>query len=172
MHRRPTHKHPTHKHPTHTELLNVFVCLLCGVGRLLLVQEKKGTDKGKWGLPGGGLNSGEHPFKGAQREFIQETGYILPRINQVEHHDFKRGRTYFGQTNYIFDSFPSNNNEIMGWRFMKISELVEFGKDGFRIVTDTDKFTLRSSFRKALVDMIKDSEKFRSFIEPHVSWRK
>lgn len=172
MHKRTTHKQPTHNHPIPNKLLNVFVFALCGNGRFLTVQEKDGTDKGKWGLPGGGLKSGEQPFKGAQREFKQETGHNLPYITHVKHHDFIRARTYFGQTDYRFGSFPSNNNEIMDWRFMKISKLIEFGKDGFRIVTDTDEFTLRPSFRKSLIDMIRYDENFSSFIEPYVSRRK
>ena len=171
-HKHPTHNHPTHNHPTHTELLNVFMFLRCGVGRVFLEQENEGDDKGKWGLPGGGLKLGEQPFKGAKREFKEETGHNLPDITPVKHHDFKRARTYFGQTDYRFSSFQSNNNEIMDWKFMKISDLIEFGKDGFRIVTDTDKFTLRSSFRKSLIHMIKNNENFCSFIEPYVSRRK
>lgn len=163
---------PTNTHPTHTQLKNVFVFALCGNGRFLTVQERHGTDKGTWGLPGGGLESGEQPFKGAQREFKQETGHNLPYITRVEHHDFIRARTYFGQTDYRFGSFPSNNNEIMDWKFMKISELIEFGDDGFKIVIDSTDFTLRPSFRKSLIDMIRYDENFRRFIEPYVRWRK
>ena len=44
---------------------NAFIFLITGKNRVLLVQEING----KWGLPGGGLNIGEHPYTGMSREF-------------------------------------------------------------------------------------------------------
>lgn len=42
--------------------------------RVLLVQINYGRAKGKWILPGGTVDIGEHPEQAAQRELLEETG--------------------------------------------------------------------------------------------------
>ena len=43
-------------------------------GAVLLVKRGIEPFKGWWDIPGGFLNSGEHPEAGAKREFLEETG--------------------------------------------------------------------------------------------------
>ena len=43
-------------------------------GRLLLVRLARGRDEGRWTLPGGGVEWGEHPDAAVVRELEEETG--------------------------------------------------------------------------------------------------
>ena len=43
-------------------------------GHLLLVRIASGIDKGRWTLPGGGIEWGEHPEETVRREMQEETG--------------------------------------------------------------------------------------------------
>ena len=43
-------------------------------GHLLLVRIASGIDKGRWTLPGGGIEWGEHPGETVRREMQEETG--------------------------------------------------------------------------------------------------
>ena len=43
-------------------------------GAVLLIKRGIEPYKGWWDIPGGFLNSGEHPEDGAKREFLEETG--------------------------------------------------------------------------------------------------
>ena len=42
--------------------------------RLLLVHLSRGLDAGRWTMPGGGVEWGEHPDAAARREMAEETG--------------------------------------------------------------------------------------------------
>ncbi|MSP11961.1 MAG: NUDIX domain-containing protein [Chloroflexi bacterium] len=43
-------------------------------GRMLLVKRARAPFKDYWDIPGGFLESGEHPVDGARRELLEETG--------------------------------------------------------------------------------------------------
>ena len=51
--------------------------------RLLLVRMASGLDKGRWTLPGGGIEWGEHPDAAVVRELEEETGISDVRGVQV-----------------------------------------------------------------------------------------
>lgn len=52
-------------------------------GYLLLVRIADGIDKGRWTLPGGGIEWGEHPEVTVRREMQEETGITDIQISQV-----------------------------------------------------------------------------------------
>ena len=52
-------------------------------GRLLLVRLAHGLDEGRWTLPGGGVEWGEHPDAAVVRELDEETGISDVRGVQV-----------------------------------------------------------------------------------------
>jgi 8-oxo-dGTP diphosphatase len=43
-------------------------------GRVLLARRAKEPFKGRWDIPGGFLEAGEHPIDGLRRELLEETG--------------------------------------------------------------------------------------------------
>ena len=45
-------------------------CLLCK-------RNNKGDLPGKWSIPAGGIDNGEHPLVGAKREFFEETNHKI-----------------------------------------------------------------------------------------------
>jgi 8-oxo-dGTP diphosphatase len=48
-----------------------------GAGRILLCRIAEGyPEAGKWTLPGGGVDHGEHPDDGVVREVLEETGLV------------------------------------------------------------------------------------------------
>ncbi|HET6950277.1 MAG TPA: NUDIX domain-containing protein [Acidimicrobiales bacterium] len=62
--------------------------------RLLLVRMSAGPDRGRWTLPGGGVEWGEHPDRALVRELHEEAGLVgvAPgRVVAVYSHTYPRG---------------------------------------------------------------------------------
>ena len=60
---------------------NALILLISSINKndyIYLIQEK--LHNFTWGLPGGGVNKGEHPWMAAVREFKEETGHIWNNI--------------------------------------------------------------------------------------------
>lgn len=51
--------------------------LLIDQGKVLLVERAIEPFKGYWDIPGGFLDSDEHPAEGAKREMVEETGLVV-----------------------------------------------------------------------------------------------
>jgi NAD+ diphosphatase len=52
-----------------------------GEGRVLLVRRAHEPFKGRWDIPGGFLEEGEHPLDGIRRELREETGLEVEPLN-------------------------------------------------------------------------------------------
>ena len=53
--------------------------IFCEAGQhLLFVQVNENSQAGRWGLPGGNLNTGEAPLDAAMRIFQEQTNYHVP----------------------------------------------------------------------------------------------
>lgn len=126
---------------------NAFIFLIINKNRVLLVQEING----KWGLPGGGLNIGEHPYTGMSREFKEETTFNLPKLyNNKKFNYHNHSRIYYNKTNVKFGKFEPKfvlNNEIKALKYVKLNQNI----------------ILRKEFRKSLNEMVID-QKFKIFI--------
>lgn len=59
----------------YTQVFAVVAAMIEKEGKILLVQEASGMDKGKWNQPAGLLEVGENPISGVKREVKEETGY-------------------------------------------------------------------------------------------------
>jgi 8-oxo-dGTP diphosphatase len=51
--------------------------LVVDAGKVLLVERAIEPFKGYWDIPGGFLESDEHPAEGAKREMLEETGLVV-----------------------------------------------------------------------------------------------
>lgn len=54
--------------------LAAYALIVDGEGRVLLTREPEGRHLGRWLLPGGGVEHGEHPEQAVIREVREETG--------------------------------------------------------------------------------------------------
>lgn len=55
--------------------------LVDDAGRVLLARRAVDPERGKWDLPGGFLESGEHPLDGLRRELREETGLAVDPVH-------------------------------------------------------------------------------------------
>jgi len=63
--------------PDHVTYLGAYAVCLDGDGRILLARIREDTpDDGRWTLPGGGVQFGEHPDDAVRRELEEETGLV------------------------------------------------------------------------------------------------
>ena len=70
-------------------------------GHLLLARIASGFDKGRWTLPGGGIEWGEHPEATVRREMEEETGITDIRSAHVT---AIFSRTYLRSEDHPYDS--------------------------------------------------------------------
>ncbi len=72
--------------------------------RILLVQQKKLSAFGRWGLPGGKAESGEAPLETALREVREELGIVLHDSfarDEVAHKGAGSGEEHLQITTYV-----------------------------------------------------------------------
>ncbi|MGI8516917.1 MAG: NUDIX hydrolase [Acidimicrobiia bacterium] len=62
--------------------LGVYGLAIDDVAVLLTRLSVAALDEGYWTLPGGGLDWGEDPVAGLEREFLEETG-LVPQVGEV-----------------------------------------------------------------------------------------
>ena len=56
--------------------LGAYALCVDPAGRVLLARMGTGADRGRWTLPGGGVEPGEHPDQAVLRELYEETGLV------------------------------------------------------------------------------------------------
>ena len=114
--------------------------------RILLLRR---TDAGqKWDIPGGHLKKleterPEGPSEGTEREIMEETGLLLPFLDEIESHDF----TWKGKTNKIIffqtkldENVPEVNlnmqdfQENSEFQWVYLGELPRYAKNGTQIL--------------------------------------
>lgn len=92
--------------------------------RLLLVRLADGPDKGRWAMPGGGVEWGEHPDATLRRELAEETGITAiaeVRVIQVYSHTYPRsvddpstGLHHVGFVYHVEVNTPEVTHEVNG----------------------------------------------------------
>ena len=63
--------------------LGAYALCVDEAGRVLLARMCTGPDRGRWTLPGGGVEPGEHPDHAVLRELHEETGLTSPAPGPV-----------------------------------------------------------------------------------------
>jgi len=76
--------------PVFTQTLAVAGVILEKDGKILLAQEARGLDKGKWNHPAGLIDVGEDPVTAARREVLEETGYHFEPTRLLGVYSFMR----------------------------------------------------------------------------------
>jgi 8-oxo-dGTP diphosphatase len=85
-------------------------------GRLLLVRRERAPYEGYWDIPGGFVEAGEPPMKGAMREAREETGLRVKVDHLVgAYADTYREKTGSGYTfNVYYAAHPTGGREKPG----------------------------------------------------------
>jgi 8-oxo-dGTP pyrophosphatase MutT (NUDIX family) len=75
---------PDQKHVTVEKPEFAVIAAVDDSRNLLLVRQyRHGTDRKYWALPGGFVDEGETPVVAAQRELLEETGYVATRASYI-----------------------------------------------------------------------------------------
>ena len=110
-------------------------CLVIDNGKLLLVREAKGSEKGKLGFPMGHLEDDETIIDGAIRETYEESGYkvevksILP-ITEVSNNHGRYILIIFGADIVSKDNVMFSDVSEVVW--MNVEDVLNLGEDEFR----------------------------------------
>ena len=110
-------------------------------GHVLLTQHGRGPNKGRWGLPGGGIEYGENPIDSLEREVFEEAGIVathyvlddvISSIIQIELNDdhpeelHNVGLLYRAQVASLLTVKPdADGHSSLGSRWFKVAELHE-----------------------------------------------
>lgn len=100
-------------------------------GEILLVQEGKDHNKGKWDFPGGGWENNESIIECVKREVLEETGYLTKPEGMVR---IWKGESLIGGNEvivFIFESkiierknkVSNKEDEILQSKFFKPEEI-------------------------------------------------
>lgn len=106
---------------------------------ILMVKLGKGPNRGRWGLPGGGVDFGEHPLASLEREIMEETGavaqdFVLDNvISSLTHWDLPDGEeenmqnvgiVYTARTNgRVTVKADADGSSSLGSKWLALKEL-------------------------------------------------
>ncbi len=109
-------------------------------GKVLLVRRAVNPERGKWALPAGYIDYGEHPAEAAAREVREETGLTVAITGLL---DVQGGATEFGASiviiyaAHILDGTPHPLDDVEELRwFGKDEPLPELAFDSTRTMLD------------------------------------
>lgn len=91
-------------------------------GKLLLGKRR---DNGKWTMPGGHLDEGEDPTKGALRELLEETGLKPDKMWRLDERQLGRTTIFTYRADCAEGSPTSENDpdeECLFWRWVDVSD--------------------------------------------------
>lgn len=126
--------------PGRTSSNNACLFMLTSTDRVILVRLAKGKHKGKWTIPGGGVESSDRDshgkisdFVAARREFSEETGFRLDR-KQFTYSNYHIRRHRNGSTTNIvihrtaqrfpsYDPYSVHHHETDALYYIQLSDL-------------------------------------------------
>lgn len=96
--------------------------------KILLIQEGKKDNRGRWNIPSGRLGKGEKIVDGAIREAFEETGYHVKLVSLTGIYNFfsETGNqlirfNFMGEI--VGGELKYDNEEIIGSRWLEIKEM-------------------------------------------------
>jgi 8-oxo-dGTP diphosphatase len=88
--------------------------LVVRYGKVLLVQRAVEPFKGHWDIPGGFLNSNEHPAEAARREMLEETGLAVVPTEVLGFYMDVYGEEEFHTLNICYLARPTDGEARAG----------------------------------------------------------
>jgi len=100
-------------------------------GQILLVQEQKKANYGKWNLPGGHLEAGEKITAGAIREVKEETGLDVNLSGLLGLYSWRTGKEHALRYVFIAETKgdPKPGDEILEVKWVDPSEVAKMSDD-------------------------------------------
>lgn len=97
-------------------------------GKLLLLQQAKNPQKGKWGPPAGGMNAHENPMATAQRETKEEIGVNVNLIDLIGIYTIDRGDKASGvgfafRGKLVSTNISVKKDEISDYKYFTVEEV-------------------------------------------------
>ncbi len=106
-------------------------CILHREGHILLAVHSSFWRKTtrRWGLPGGGVEWGEHPEKAVRRELKEELGIEVGELRPVGRYDYKRASHMVYTAETDVREFDWDDRELLDLRWFTIPEVEQLAAD-------------------------------------------
>ena len=126
--------------------------------RFLLLQKATGKHEGTWGLVGGTNVTGETPWRGLQREIVEEISFLPTILKTIPLETFVSNDTVFNFHTYLCvidaEFIPTLSDEHQGWAWATIDRAPKPLHQGLR--NSFSSKTIRTKLQTVfdLVDLI------------------
>lgn len=106
-------------------------CILHRDGDILLAVHSSFWRKTprRWGLPGGGIEWGEHPEKAVRRELREELDLEVGELTPVGRFDYKRAAHMVYAAETDVRDFDWDDTELLDLRWFTLSEVEQLATD-------------------------------------------